>query len=1508
MLMCVNFLPFFALAEGDSANPPPSGTYGAKFIAATDMVGGSFSDDAGIVESGSLGKRLNRGIEVHLYPIPDNGYTFKEWQIVDRTGTYSLEVEDMSGYGNTYDRFIVPGFDQNSYIFEIRAVFEYNDAGYPIDVSYVDTTNSGCSLLVDKTDVKVEDTVTITVNREPGAVLDTYVSAAGTKPYPRVRYEQNDNYSGTYKDIDVTQVDVNTYTFKLPDRIEDYIEPTNKKIYVYAQFVQGSYSVTVNMPSDPDETGNTITVDKAGAEMGDTVTVSVEKWYATDLDENGISVYWMDGDVAHDVDCEYTAGSMDIYGKITDTYTFQMPDHDVLIAGGFVKTGHRITTSTELEPSVSGQSPRRRFFVNSCNISNLAYAEHAVAGDTVTAELTVYNGESIGDYAVTGAWITWEADGVMHRQDLTNVRYDQQLRFSGDFVMPAAPVTLHMTARPSYMVHVETYPNFYIDYDKQIAFAEQTITVSAHPFDDTDPDDFTGWTWRVVYYENGQPVDVSFTIDATETNRIRFAMPEHDVNVSLTSPVAYVDRWWNGQKVVESIENPLSYNFVRNTTPNLTEGLWIADQNCTFSDGMTISGNVELVLCDGITLTVEEDGLLVPEGSSLTIYGQANDTGILRTTGSRGDAGIGGDMTHPSGEITIKGGKIYANGGTDAAGIGGGQEENSGYGPISIYGGYVEAIAGSCAAGIGGGQENPDNKAGNITIYGGEVHATGGKSDKLDMDGGGAGIGGGEFQKSGAIYIYGGKVRANVEKSSEGAGIGGGGGNMDKPGTAGPIYIYGGDVEALASEHGAAIGGGSLGGITSIVIDSGRVIAGTITTPSNHTLYSGAGIGGGESASQGGTITINGGYVEAHSQFGAGIGGGGLYGKDGGTVVINGGEVYATSCYGAGIGGGGERYSSRKQGNGGHVTIKGGCVFAASETIGAGIGGGGSSDGTGRGGDGGTLIVDGGFVVASSGSFSYDWVNYMSTVYTANPYQDFAIVLGKLFGQLVFSNPTDVSSGAIGGGFKGEGGTVIVYSGTVIANAGAGGKAIGGGSMSDSDGSIQMPEQYAVKAGTNESDARYVTCDTRSTACKDNLYVEISRCRHENATYTNITEAEHTFTCPNCLAPQYTEQHTYASGSNTCTVCGYHGTTYAVSFAANGGSGTMDSVTLVTGGVYTLPTCGFTAPESKVFKEWSVVIGNAAAVTKAPSDKITVTADTTVTAVWKDAYEAPTFIGYAMRLDGKITLQYFVGFPAQMTPSSYSECYVTFEGKNVDSNKHYALSTEKSSKADGYVVELDISSIEMAELFTPTLHYTLEQGGDEITVTGNAYSAQEYIDHGISHFSGNDLTIVKALADYGHYSQPYLSAQNNWRIGTDYAEMTTKWSNSFEHDVIKNATSSYVAVRTTSDDITAVTYKVRFGSEISIAVFLTPADGVTIDKIMVDGAEVKPSKSGSRYYVIIPNISVTKLTESHTISYGTASITVSPMSYVNGILSSGTTSDAAKDLVCALYNLAEACK
>jgi len=99
--------------------------------------------------------------------------------------------------------------------------------------------------------------------------------------------------------------------------------------------------------------------------------------------------------------------------------------------------------------------------------------------------------------------------------------------------------------------------------------------------------------------------------------------------------------------------------------------------------------------------------------------------------------------------------------------------------------------------------------------------------------------------------------------------------------------------------------------------------------------------------------------------------------------------------------------------------------------------------------------------------------------------------------------------------------------------------------------------------------------------------------------------------------------------------------TYTVSFAANGGTGSMAAVSGVAG-KYTLPQNGFTAPADKIFDGWMVNGTKYAA-----GDTVSITADTTVIAQWKASGE-PSLLGDVNgknavdSTDARLVLQYAV--------------------------------------------------------------------------------------------------------------------------------------------------------------------------------------------------------------------------------------------------------------------------
>ncbi len=70
---------------------------------------------------------------------------------------------------------------------------------------------------------------------------------------------------------------------------------------------------------------------------------------------------------------------------------------------------------------------------------------------------------------------------------------------------------------------------------------------------------------------------------------------------------------------------------------------------------------------------------------------------------------------------------------------------------------------------------------------------------------------------------------------------------------------------------------------------------------------------------------------------------------------------------------------------------------------------------------------------------------------------------------------------------------------------------------------------------------------------------------------------------------------------------------YTISFNANSGTGSMESLQVDEGTQYVLPANGFTAPTGKMFDAWEVE-----GQRKLPNETITINADTVIKALWKD--------------------------------------------------------------------------------------------------------------------------------------------------------------------------------------------------------------------------------------------------------------------------------------------------
>ncbi|MBR4039172.1 MAG: hypothetical protein IKJ11_03630 [Clostridia bacterium] len=226
----------------------------------------------------------------------------------------------------------------------------------------------------------------------------------------------------------------------------------------------------------------------------------------------------------------------------------------------------------------------------------------------------------------------------------------------------------------------------------------------------------------------------------------------------------YIYYEWNAGQLTQKYGSAAAKTY--NGETSLSSGWYIVKKDWNVKQRIMVNGNVHLILADGVHLNAEYGISLYPE-KSLHIYAQSTSLSTAGKLTAIGDyvhnAGIGGSTLVTSGQkeyaldpsagnLTIHGGVISATGSSASAGIGG-VDPNGVGGNVVIFGGHVTAKGGDNGAGIGNGGGYYDLRAGWLTVRGGTVRAEGTKS--------GTGIGSASTHGRGAdVRITGGSVLA----------------------------------------------------------------------------------------------------------------------------------------------------------------------------------------------------------------------------------------------------------------------------------------------------------------------------------------------------------------------------------------------------------------------------------------------------------------------------------------------------------------------------------------------------------------------------------------------------------------------------------------------------------------------------------------------------------------------------------------------------------------------------
>lgn len=299
------------------------------------------------------------------------------------------------------------------------------------------------------------------------------------------------------------------------------------------------------------------------------------------------------------------------------------------------------------------------------------------------------------------------------------------------------------------------------------------------------------------------------------------------------------------------------------------------------------------------------------------------------------------------------------------------------------------------------------------------------------------------------------------------------------------------------------------------------------------------------------------------------------------------------------------------------------------------------------------------------------------------------------------------------------------------------------------------------------------------------------------------------------------------------------------------------------------------------------------------------------------------FVGHALQLSGQIGLQFFVNLPSEANPDNYR---VSFEGDTTD----YRLEPSSKTTFGAYCVQLNINPIQMADHFTPVLHLV---DSEEPIERGRSYCAMDYVTWARSATTivqPSELRILEALADYGFYSQIYLSRIDGWSIGIEHEAINLgRTPSGYLIDDYKGYTAPYAARvnNNISDWCTSVSMSVRFGDQLMIrAVFMPKAgEDFTVSDFTVTGVSnisVTQRQDGAFVVTIRNPISAMNIIDTSgqtpavpTALYNfqvehegeTGELTVSPLSYAYAVLNNSSSNTDCQKLVCALYAYASAC-
>ena len=275
----------------------------------------------------------------------------------------------------------------------------------------------------------------------------------------------------------------------------------------------------------------------------------------------------------------------------------------------------------------------------------------------------------------------------------------------------AKTATVTLKATPA-----EGYKFLYWEDDQTNTNPVREVTIESGMADKTYKAVFAEILYNVTFVE-GTNLDEWTATPATEVKKdtkvdIKYTGTKKVIGVKVeekkaVDPAKAYLKWDADQKKLVATEMPAEVTKVENADSYVEwSGTYVVEDDVTITGNITLSGNVNLIIKDGATLTAKK---IIGYNNNLSIYGQANQTGQLVVDNS-GDDAITSMKT-----LEVHSAKVTATSSYDNRGA------FCYIGTFNVYGGSVDAKN----TGSKGGYGIWLGTGGSMNIYGGEVKAVG---------------------------------------------------------------------------------------------------------------------------------------------------------------------------------------------------------------------------------------------------------------------------------------------------------------------------------------------------------------------------------------------------------------------------------------------------------------------------------------------------------------------------------------------------------------------------------------------------------------------------------------------------------------------------------------------------------------------------------------------------------------------------------------------------------------